>query len=104
MHMMLTGWRETDHRNGNGLDNRRKNLRPCTHAQNCRNAKPRSVSSKYKGVGWSRVHNKWRARIRVDGILKSLGVFTEEAQAARAYDRAAAEYFGEFARLNGVRL
>jgi AP2 domain len=51
-----------------------------------------------KGVGWKRTHNAWEARIRVDNKLKSLGLFDNKADAAAAYENAAREHFGEFAR------
>jgi hypothetical protein len=90
-----------DHINGNGLDNRRCNLRPATKAENARN-KPsqRGSSSHFKGVGWHRHKHKWQSRIQVAGKLIHLGAFVVEEDAARAYDVAADKYFGEFARLN----
>lgn len=90
-----------DHINGNTLDNRRSNLRLCTNRQNTQNARKRARTgskSKYKGV--SEHYGKWRARIRVDGAVIHLGSFLNQVDAAKAYDKAAAKYFGEFARLN----
>ena len=96
-----------DHINGNGIDNRRSNLRLATHSQNHANApKPRTKnpSSQYKGVYWYPYKDgrpRWRAMLRVgDGKRISLGYFDDEAEAARAYDRAHVEHFGEFARPN----
>lgn len=89
-----------DHRNLDGLDNRRANLRPATHSQNLANVPKRRGSSAYKGVYWNRKLGKWSAYIQVDGKSRYLGVFLDEDEAARARDRAASEAFGEFARLN----
>jgi hypothetical protein len=62
------------------------------------NSLPRGGISRYKGV--SRNREKWQARIKVDGKQSHLGIFTDEEDAARAYDAAARELFGEFAYLN----
>ncbi len=89
----------TDHINHNGLDNRKANLRICLRIQNQFNGKPRRNSaSKYKGVYPSRA--KWQARITCNCVRLSLGTFSSEIQAAKAYDRKAKELFGEFAYLN----
>lgn len=99
-----------DHINHNGLDNRRSNLRLATQKDNSRNQrKGKRASSCFKGVyvmkGAKR--NRYRACIRdgaqrPDGTysLRSLGCFESEGDAARAYDEAAAQSFGEFAALN----
>ena len=91
---------EVDHINGDGLDNRRDNLRLCSRKENQRNKRVTPHSSKYKGVTWNTSHGKWQARIRIDGRQKHLGYFTDEIDAGRAYDEAAVKAFGEFARLN----
>jgi len=99
MHNFLTGWSLTDHVNGDGLDNRRGNLRQATHAQNMGNQRLRSNNtSGYKGV--SRSNQKWQAHVFPAGRSVYLGRFATPEEAARAYDDAAAEHFGEFARLN----
>lgn len=90
---------DVDHRNGNTLDNRRKNLRPATPSGNAANQRIKPHSSKYKGVRKHR-DGKWEARIRHQQRLTYLGLHPSEEQAARAYDRAARELFGEFARTN----
>lgn len=88
-----------DHVDGDTLNNRRSNLRICTNQQNQWNQKPRAGgSSKFKGV--CRVNGKWHAGIQVSMVQIGLGRFTDESDAARAYDRAALENFGEFAWLN----
>ena len=90
-----------DHKNGNGLDNRRENLRIATGSQNNANAPKRAnCSSRFKGVSWFKNLQRWNAKIKINGRLKHLGYFTDEREAARAYDAAALEHFGEFARLN----
>jgi AP2 domain len=89
-----------DHKNGNGLDNRRINLRVCSQGNNVRNKRKTKGLSKYKGVYWSKRDQRWQASIRVDYKNKFLGSFGNEEDAARAYDTAALTYFGEFARLN----
>jgi len=94
---------DTDHRNGDGLDNRRGNLRPCTRSQNLMNATKRSgCTSIYKGVSWFKPIGKWRAYIVRDQRQQSLGYFDDEQEAARAYNEAAAQLFGQFARLNQI--
>lgn len=100
MHKLLTGWPLTDHIDGNGLNNRRSNLRPATHAQNQFNAGSRGGSSQYKGVSWNKHARKWCAGIDAAPIRMRLGYFTDEEEAARAYDAAALQLHGEFARLN----
>jgi hypothetical protein len=102
LHTLLTGWARVDHRNGDPLDNQRHNLREATNAQNGHNRSPddRAMASGFKGVTWDRQRRKWRARIMANGARRSLGHFADEAVAARAYDEAASELHGEFARLN----
>ena len=90
-----------DHKNGDGLDNQKDNLRLANDSQNLANSrKRRSCSSKYKGVCWHKWNKKWCARTRVNGLLIHLGHFNDELSAAIAYDRAAEKYFGEFALTN----
>lgn len=104
LHAFLTGWPLVDHINHNGLDNRRENLRAATHAENMRHARKRRThkgvpcSSLFKGVARSKT--RWQAQITVDKRGINLGRYVEEVDAARAYDLAALQYFGEFAVLN----
>jgi hypothetical protein len=107
MHRLILGdpQGDTDHANGNGLDNRRCNLRACSRSQNAKNQRPRNrpdKTSHFKGVGWYKPYGKWRAKIMVDYRTIHLGYFASEEDAARAYDEAARKYHGQFARLNGI--
>jgi len=93
--------RRIDHRNRNGLDNRRRNLREASVAQNRANGRPRQGSvSGCKGVYWDKDNRKWRARISVGHHCHSLGRSITKREAALAYNQAALEYFGDFAWLN----
>ena len=90
-----------DHINGNSLDNRRENLRLATPMQNSQNMKkPRTNTSGYKGVSWSKARSKWLATINVNKKLIYLGLFVEIVDAAKAYDKAAKEHFGTYALTN----
>lgn len=91
----------TDHRNGERLDNRRDNLRRCSLSENNRHNGPhRSSSSRYKGVTWHRGVSKWQAAIYSGGKTHYLGLYESEDAAARAYDVAAEQLFGDYAFLN----
>lgn len=95
-----------DHINGNGLDNRRCNLRIVTEQENCYNRKKsityagRPCSSKYKGVNLDKQYNLWKSSIQIDKKRIYLGPFKSEEDAARAYDMAAKKHRGEYAKLN----
>lgn len=93
---------QTDHANGDRLDNRRENLRSCTISQNRMNSRIMSKynTSGYRGVYWHKQHGKWNARIQVNKKGIHLGLFTDKIEAAKAYDIAAVEHHGEFASLN----
>jgi hypothetical protein len=92
---------EIDHIDGNGLNNQRANLRVCQSWQNKGNSeKSPGKSSKYKGVCWDKSRNKWIVHIHRENKQFFLGRFDDEREAAQAYDRAAKEHFGEFARTN----
>lgn len=103
MHRAILGARPglvVDHINGNTLDNRRCNLRLCTHAENMRNRRPHKNNAVgFKGVNLH-ANGSYVARIRADGRNVRLGTFACPVEAARAYDAAARRFHGEFARLN----
>lgn len=98
-----------DHRNGDKHDSRRSNIRKATPQENNWNTGARlqyggkAPSSRYCGVSWRGEQRKWEAYIRVDGRKIHLGRHDSEKDAAEAYNRAAEEHHGEFARLNLVR-
>lgn len=104
MHRLIVGTPDgfdTDHINGDELDNQRCNLRTATHRQNIMNQKPRiGCSSNFKGVCWCKRRKKWQASIKTNGKRKFLGYFYNEADAAHAYNNAAVQLYGEYARIN----
>lgn len=101
MHQLLGGYKLVDHENGDGLDNRRSNLRPANKSLNAANSKIRSDNtSGYKGVyksAWG-----YYAQVQKDEKVHHLGTFKTIKEAARAYNQKAKELFGEYARLNNV--
>ena len=92
---------EIDHIDGNPSNNQRANLRVVTHAQNQKNLK-RAINntSGFKGVHWAKARNKWIASINHHDKTYNLGGYATKEEAARRYNEAALECFGEFARLN----
>jgi hypothetical protein len=93
-----------DHRNGDGLDCRRENMRICSSAENSRNRKRRvDCSSGFKGVCYRPRLGRWVAEIHAHGHRHYLGVFSTPEGAAAAYDAKAIELHGEFAKTNEVR-
>ena len=92
---------EVDHINRNSLDNRRCNLRIATRSLNGANrVKQTNNTSGFKGVNWFAETNRWRARLKANGKETHLGYFLSITEAAKAYDKAAKEHFGDFACLN----
>jgi len=91
-----------DHKNGDGLDNRRDNLRLATRSQNqCNKPKIKTkATSQYVGVNFEKSRGQWAARIKHNNKQIWLGRFDSEIDAAKVYDEAAKKYHGEFARLN----
>lgn len=103
LHRRVTGCEqgtEPDHIDGDGLNNRRSNLRVGGRGPNMANTGSRGGSSEYKGVFWAKDRHKWRAQIEVNGKRIHIGSFTWEVDAALAYNFAAHDAWGEFARLN----
>jgi AP2 domain len=101
MHRLLTGFWRTDHIDHDTLNNQRYNLREATNSQNQGNRVVNlSSTSAYKGVCWKTTAQAWVAQIQVNKEHFYLGKFANEVDAARAYDVAAVEAFGEFALTN----
>jgi len=100
LHTFLTGFREVDHVNGDGLDNRRDNLRDATGRNSYNTRRHRDGASRYKGVSWYAARSKWTAQITLQGRKRHLGYFSVEEDAARAYDVAARKHHGAFGRYN----
>lgn len=92
---------KVDHINGNPFDNRKENLRVCTHRENLRNIKKSAANtSGYKGVSFDKKRNKFRASIRALEKHIHLGYFDDAEDAHSTYCRAAEKYHGSFARFN----
>ena len=103
LHRFLTGGsaKDTDHKDSVGLNNRRYNLRPCTHSQNQSNiGLRRDNTSGFKGVYWHKATGNWQAYITHAGKRLCLGYFSDIREAAAAYNKAANKRHGEFAQLN----
>jgi hypothetical protein len=100
MHRILFPGRDRlDHQDGDGLNNRRRNIRPATRSQNMFNRKSRIHTSKYHGVWWNGRKNRWVASIQVDGKTKYIGSFTYEEDAYAARLRAEKVVYPDFERL-----
>ena len=105
MHDLIMGTRpgeQIDHKSGDGIDNRRTNLRPTTNALNQANRRRVRSKSGFKGVSWdsTKKQRPWRAHITIRGRMKFLGAYSTPEEAACAYDVAARKHFGEFACTN----
>lgn len=104
MHRLITNAPkgvDVDHIDGNGLNNTRENLRFASRTQNMQNERNiRKGTSRYKGVWFSKQKSKWIAEIKVNKRKIHLGTFADEEEAAKTYDAAAIQYFGEFAHTN----
>lgn len=99
MHKVLCEASEVDHVNGDGLDNRRKNLRPATKAQNQYNSRRSSANtSGRKGVSFRKSEKRWHAYISANGVRKDLGLYRNLADAVRAREAAERQLHGEYAR------
>jgi hypothetical protein len=94
---------DVDHIDGNPLNNKKENLRICSHGENCRNQKKsKNNTSGYKGVSWRKDAKKYRAYIMKDQKEIHLGYFNSKKEAAKIYNIAALQYFGPFAKLNKI--
>lgn len=92
---------QVDHKNGDGLDNRRSNIRLATQGQNSHNQRKRKgCSSKFKGVSFDSIRQLWSADIWLQGKNKNLGKYTTQLEAAIVYDAKIVEVYGPFARMN----
>lgn len=105
MHRELLGLTDRnewgDHKNHNGLDNRRQNIRKCNRSQNTANKSPQpDKTSKYLGV--CKYGKKWRAGLKFKGKQYHLGDYESESAAALAYNMGATKFHGEFANLNQI--
>ncbi len=104
MHFAIMGQKGIDHRDSNGLNNQRYNLRPASQESNNRNAakSKRNLTSKYKGVSVRKEYKTiaYRAQITVNYQKIPIGTFAVEVDAAKAYDSEAIKHFGEYAKLN----
>ena len=102
LHRFILGCEgDIDHENRNGLDCRRRNLRPCGQSQNNANARRRiDNTSGYRGVSWSKANRGWGAWASDRGKTINLGTFATPEEAARSYDEDAIVRYGSFSRLN----
>ena len=101
MHALICGFDNPDHKDRDGLNNRRSNLRKCTRSDQAYNTKKlANNTSGFMGVSWDRQSGKWKAQIMSDSRHIALGRFLSKEEAARAYDKAARIYHGEFAHIN----
>ena len=89
---------QVDHINGNGLDNRKRNMRNCTQNSNQHNSHKDTI----KGVTWHKQHQKWYAQIVFNKKHIFLGLYEDKIKAAQAYNIAAKKYFRKYARLNQI--
>jgi len=103
LHRLIMGnpaGKTIDHINGDTLDNRRENLRICTHAENLRNVKMhKNNTSGYRGVTWDKRYGKWASRIKYNYKNIHLGFFNDPEVAYERYKQEAVKLFGEYARL-----
>lgn len=101
-HSFILGVKGVDHKDGDGLNNLRSNIRPATQQQNIRSHRRKSTNatSKYRGVCWDAGRQKWLTQAYKDAKHIYRGWFDNEEDAARAWDAAVSQHYGEFATLN----
>jgi hypothetical protein len=103
MHAFIVGTpkgKDTDHIDGDGLNNQENNLRICTHSQNVINrGKYKNNTSGFKGVFWDKKEKKWKVEIRVNKEKKYIGRFLKKEDGYMAYCEACIKYHGEFSNL-----
>jgi hypothetical protein len=106
--LVLAASCHVDHIDHNRLNNQKRNLRVASVSQNGGNrlTNRERKTSKFKGVYWHKPDQRWRATVQAKcgGVNRQIyiGQFSDETEAARAYNRKAIELFGEFAKLNPV--
>jgi len=104
-HLILGKKAEIDHKDGNGLNNKKDNLRFCTHMENAQNRKLNlNNKSGYKGVFWRKEKEMWMVYITYNRKRKFLGYFDDIVEAAKSYNKAAIKYHKNFARLNEIQV
>lgn len=91
---------ECDHRDHDGLNNRRSNLRLCSRALNCANIRRAPAASGYRGVYYQKKDRRWQAQATVNNKTVNLGTFSDPSDAAKARDAYVAGLYGDFAILN----
>jgi hypothetical protein len=102
--MGFVGFKETDHKDGNGLNNQRRNLRAATNSENQANCPiKKNNTSGYKGVTWDASRGKWLVQIQVNYRKIGLGRYVDKREAARIYNKSAKKYFGKFTTVNKIR-
>jgi len=103
LHNFVSGFKMSDHKNRISLDNRKSNLRKANYIDNSRNRTKKKkgfITSNYKGVSRVCYREHWKAHIKLNGKSIHLGYFSNEIDAAKAYNKKALELFGEFANIN----
>ena len=91
-----------DHKDHNGLNNTKSNLRTCTSSQNNYNSIKTTGVSMFRGVSWDKKRNRWHAQIKKENKIYHLGRYKNEVDAGIAYNKKATELHGEFATLNVI--
>lgn len=103
-HVVMLSFEEFDHIDLDGLNNQKSNLRPCSRSLNMFNVEKKAgtYTSKYKGVSWAKHARLWRCTVTKDYKQIHIGYYPSAEDAALAYNAAASQLVGEFARLNHI--